>query len=41
MDIEGYYHPNKQKVSALMRPSETLNNALLLATRAQTVSANP
>ncbi len=41
MDIEGYYHPNKQKVSALMRPSETLNNALLLAMRAQTVSANP
>ncbi|BAI80390.1 isocitrate dehydrogenase, NADP-dependent [Deferribacter desulfuricans SSM1] len=25
VDIEGYYHPNKEKLSAAMRPSATLN----------------
>lgn len=28
MDIGGYYHPNEAKVSAAMRPSETLNGII-------------
>ncbi|MBX0334107.1 NADP-dependent isocitrate dehydrogenase [Pontibacter sp. HSC-14F20] len=28
VDIGGYYHPNEEKTSKAMRPSETLNNAL-------------
>ncbi|HEY0773341.1 MAG TPA: NADP-dependent isocitrate dehydrogenase, partial [Nocardioidaceae bacterium] len=27
-DIGGYYRPNEEKVTAVMRPSQTLNDAL-------------
>jgi isocitrate dehydrogenase len=28
MDLGGYYHPNKTKLNAAMRPSKTLNKIL-------------
>jgi len=31
MDLGGYYHPNPDLVSAVMRPSKTLNDILALS----------
>jgi isocitrate dehydrogenase len=28
IDIGGYYHPDREKTIAAMRPSKTLNNAI-------------